>query len=224
MKFARISSVAVVGLTPDLVDVEVNVEAKALPRFEIVGLPGKAVEEAVERVRSAIKASGFAYPNHKIVVNLAPADIKKEGPLYDLPIALGILAASDQLPQEKLNNHVVLGELSLNGKIRGVQGVLPAAILCHQKELTVVAPNDNISELEIVQGLTYVAADSLGELVNFFKRETQEYTKATAKRSHSGGVSKDEIDFKHIHGQEIDRKSTRLNSSHIPLSRMPSSA
>ena len=108
------------------------------------------------------------------------------------------------------NNHVVLGELSLNGKIRGVQGVLPAAILCHQKELTVVAPNDNISELEIVQGLTYVATDSLGELVNFFKRETQEYTKATAKRSRSGGVSKDEIDFKHIHGQEMAKRAIEI--------------
>ena len=81
MKFAKVNSVAVVGLTPNLIDVEVNIESKALPRFEIVGLPGKAVEEARERVRSAIKSSGFEFPNQKIVVNLAPADLPKEGPI-----------------------------------------------------------------------------------------------------------------------------------------------
>src|SRR3989344_1140982 len=210
MKFAKVNSVAVVGLTPNLIDVEVNIESKALPRFEIVGLPGKAVEEARERVRSAIKSGGFEFPNQKIVVNLAPADIPKEGPIYDLPIALGILVASEQLFQSSIHNHVFLGELSLSGDIRGIHGVLPASVYCHQKQLTMVAPTANLSELEIVRGLTYVATSSLSELVNFLREDTMEYTQATGKNHNYVKTTTDEIDFKYIHGQEYAKRAIEI--------------
>lgn len=210
MKFAKVNSVTIVGLAPNLIDVEVNIETKALPRFEIVGLPGKAVEEARERVRSAIKASGFKFPNKKIVVNLAPADIPKEGPIYDLPIALGILVASEQLLQASLYNHVFLGELSLSGDIRGIHGVLPASVYCHQQQLTMVAPTANLSELEIVRGLTYVATNNLSELVNFLKDEASEYTQATGKNRKPSKLTKDELDFKYIHGQEYAKRAIEI--------------
>src|SRR3989344_307423 len=143
MNFAKVKSVAVVGLTPYLVDVEVNIESKALPKFEIVGLPGKAVEEAKELVRSAIKTSGFDYPNKKIIVNLAPADIQKEGPVYDLPIAIGILLADGKLTLSNINDFVFLGELSLDGNLRAVNSVLPAGIFALQNNLKVACSSHN---------------------------------------------------------------------------------
>jgi len=210
MKFAKVNSVAVVGLTPHLIDVEVNIESKALPRFEIVGLPGKAVEESRERVRSAIKAAGFQFPNQKIIVNLAPADIRKEGPIYDLSIALGVLVASEQLLQAAIYNHVFLGELSLSGDIRGIHGVLPASVYCHQNNLTMVAPIANLSELEIVKGLTYVATNSLAELTEFLNNEERAYDQASGKNPISTKSTSDKLDFKYIHGQELAKRAIEI--------------
>src|SRR3990167_6198714 len=124
---AKITSGATVGLNALLVDVEVDIASQGLPSFTIVGLPDKAVEESKERVRAAIKNSGAEFPAKRITVNLAPADLPKAGPAYDLPIALGILVASEQLlaPKEDM---LVIGELSLDGSLRHTNGVLPIAL------------------------------------------------------------------------------------------------
>jgi magnesium chelatase family protein len=127
-KLATIFSSVNVGLEPCRVEVEVDVGA-GIPSLTIVGLPDKAVEESKERVRLALKNSGFDFPQKKIVVNLAPADIKKEGPCYDLPIAIGVLVAGGLIDPEKIKNTVFLGELSLGGGVRPTKGVVQAEIL-----------------------------------------------------------------------------------------------
>ena len=124
-----ITSAAVVGLDSVPITVEVDIAAMGLPSFTIVGLPDKAVEESKERVRAAIKNTGADFPARRITVNLAPAHLPKEGPAYDLPIALGILIASEQLkaPEDELKDSIFVGELSLDGNLRRIWGILPCA-------------------------------------------------------------------------------------------------
>ena len=123
MPLAKVLSCAVAGLDGELVEVEVDI-ASGMPAFAIVGLPDAAVQEAKERVRSAIRNSGFPFPNRRITVNLAPADLRKEGPAYDLPIAVGLLIASQQAVAD-VERAVFLGELALDGTVRHAQGILP---------------------------------------------------------------------------------------------------
>ena len=125
---SKIFSGATVGLNATLIEVEVDIPNEGLPAFNIVGLGDKAVEEAKERVRSAILNSDFDMPRHRVTVNLAPADLPKQGPAYDLPIALGILIGNGDI-QVKVDRSVFLGELSLDGSLRHTQGVLPVALM-----------------------------------------------------------------------------------------------
>jgi len=136
---ARVSTVAFEGIEARAVDVQVQV-APGLPAFAIVGLPDKAVSEARERVRSALIASGLALPARRITVNLAPADLPKEGSHYDLPIALGLMAAIGAIPPDALNGFTVLGELGLDGSIAAVAGVLPAAIGANSRDEGLICP------------------------------------------------------------------------------------
>ena len=128
---ARVVSGATVGLEACLIEIEVDIPNEGLPRFNMVGLPDKAVEEAKERVRSAIKNSGADFPEGRITVNLAPADLPKAGPVYDLPIALGILIASGQISPD-IEKCLFFGELSLDGSLRSTAGVLPIAKLAFE--------------------------------------------------------------------------------------------
>ena len=124
---ASIPSFGLIGIDGFTVTAEVNL-AGGMPMFEIVGLPDASVKESRERVRAALKNSGFGFPNGRITVNLAPADLKKEGPAYDLPIALGLLACAGVLTQDQLSGTCAIGELSLDGSVRGVRGALPMVI------------------------------------------------------------------------------------------------
>src|SRR5499425_1966068 len=135
----RVSTVSFTGIEALPVDVQVQV-APGLPAFNIVGLPDKAVSEARERVRAALVASGLALPSRRITVNLAPADLPKEGSHYDLPIALGLMAAIGAVPHDALGGHTVLGELGLDGSIAAVAGVLPAAIGANAQSKGLVCP------------------------------------------------------------------------------------
>ncbi|MEI6144291.1 MAG: magnesium chelatase domain-containing protein, partial [Candidatus Berkelbacteria bacterium] len=124
-KIAKVKSCAVFGLDAFPVEVEVDI-GRGLPSFSIVGLPDKAIDESKDRVRSAIKNSNLVFPDKRLTVNLAPADIKKEGPTYDLPIAVSILLAGEQIGRDKISkNDVFIGELSLSGELRAVSGILP---------------------------------------------------------------------------------------------------
>jgi len=149
---AKVTSCAVVGLEGALVDVEVDISS-GLPSFTIVGLPDKAVQEARERVRSAIRNSNYKFPTRRITVNLAPADLKKEGPAYDLPIAIGVLISSGQLYAD-LSHSVFLGELSLDGKLRHTHGILPMVALAKDKNLSnVFVPSDDAKEASLIRNI-----------------------------------------------------------------------
>lgn len=161
---AKVYSCAVVGLDAVPVEVEVDIASGHLPSFTIVGLPDKAVEEAKERVRSAIKNTGFDFPSKRITVNLAPADLPKEGPSYDLPIALGILIASEQIRTD-IKDSLFMGELSLDGKLRRTNGALLYALLAKEKNLKrVFLPNVNAKEAAILTNIEIYPTTNLFSL------------------------------------------------------------
>ncbi|KPK47063.1 MAG: magnesium chelatase [Dehalococcoidia bacterium SM23_28_2] len=160
---AKVSSCAIIGLDGELVEVEVDISS-GLPAFAIVGLPDAAVQEAKERVRSAIRNCGLAFPQKRITVNLAPADIRKEGPVYDLPIAIGILIASEQVRANAAKG-LFLGELSLDGQVRHTQGILPMVALARERGVgSVFVPEADGQEAALVDGVEIVPVASLGQL------------------------------------------------------------
>lgn len=168
---AMVKSTALNGLNGQLVQVEVDVSG-GLPSFDLVGLPDTAVREARDRVRAAIKNSGYDFPIKRITVNLAPADIKKEGPLYDLPIAAGILAATEQIDASLLEKYIILGELSLNGAVRGITGALPNVITAWESGFShVIVPQDNAEEAALVQGAMVFPVHNLAQFVRFIQGE-----------------------------------------------------
>jgi magnesium chelatase family protein len=175
---SKVNSVATLGLEAFPVIVEVDVASYGLPHFVIVGLPNKAVDEARERVRSAIRNSGFEFPNKKITVNLAPADIPKNGSGYDLPIALGILAASEQIPNGFINS-LIYGELSLDGEVKSCNGSVLFSIMAKENGFAeVFVPTANTKEAALIEGLTIFACPTLAEVAGHLKNEStlrQEY-------------------------------------------------
>jgi magnesium chelatase family protein len=160
MSLAQLYSRARNGIQAPLVNVEVHL-ANGLPGLAIVGLPEKAVQESKDRVRGAILNSGFEFPARRITVNLAPADLPKEGGCYDLPIALGILAASGQIPRVGIGDVEFMGELALSGQLRPIKGVLPAALAAREQGRSLIVPQENLAEAALVSELERFGADSL---------------------------------------------------------------
>ena len=163
MSLATVLSRAQNGLTADLVRVEVHLAA-GLPGLNIVGLPEAAVREAKDRVKAAISTCGYQFPNRRITCNLAPADLPKEGGRFDLAIALGILAASGQIPAERIENTEILGELSLSGELRSVQGALPAALKAAAAGHRLLVPAANVAEASLAQAAEILSSHHLGAL------------------------------------------------------------
>ena len=160
MSLAVINTRAKIGLKAPSVSVEVHL-SNGLPAFNIVGLPETSVKESKDRVRSAIINSHFEFPNRRITVNLAPAELPKGGSRFDLPIAIGILAASDQLPKDSLQQYEFIAELALSGELRGVEAILPSAIACAEKSRQLVVSKHNIAEAAIVNPITALPAKHL---------------------------------------------------------------
>ena len=164
---SKVTSSTVYGLDAYQVDVEVDM-SPGLPMFSIVGLPDAAVKESRERVRAAIKNTGFNFPIRKITVNLAPADIKKEGSGFDLPMALGILTAEGVIKPEALEHYLVVGELSLDGRVRPIKGALPTAVATRDAGLKgLILPSENAREAAVVQGLSVYGVETLPQVVEF---------------------------------------------------------
>ena len=167
---AKVKTAAVVGLEGRLVDVEVDISS-GLPAMTIVGLPDTAVQEARERVRAAIRNSGCTFPMKRIVVNLAPADLKKAGPAYDLPIAVGVLLSSEQIYAD-VSQTIILGELSLDGSLRHTNGVLPMVALAHQEGFsTTIVPEADAKEASLIEGTKIIPIVSLSQLVSYLREE-----------------------------------------------------
>lgn len=208
---AKINSIALVGLAGEKVEVEVDLSS-GLPSFTIVGLPDKAVEESKERVRSAIKNSGCLFPAKRITVNLAPADLRKEGPAYDLPIALGILLASGQIEFDT-DKAVILGELSLNGNIRRTNGVLPATMTAKEMGFeSIIIPFKNAKEAAVVNGINIFGAENLYQLVRHFRKESEirqiDYQPFSPREEEEY-----EIDFSQVIGQEHAKRALEIAAS-----------
>ena len=202
---ARVATVAFQGI--DILEIDVQAQmAPGLPAFTVVGLPDKAVAESRERVRAAIGAIGLALPPLRITVNLAPADLQKEGSHFDLPIAVALLATMGALPAEELAGYAVVGELGLDGRIAPVAGVLPAAIGAHARGRALICPAQQGGEAAWVEGLKVLAPESLIALVNHFKG-TQVLTPPVPKLEAEPPVYPDLRDIK---GQETAKRALEI--------------
>ena len=207
---ASLSSCGLNGIDGFSVTVEVNV-SMGMPMFDIVGLPDTSVKESRERVRAAMKNSGFLFPNGRITVNLAPADLKKEGPAYDLPIALGLLACTGVIPSESLRGMCVLGELSLDGSVRGVRGVLPMGIFARGAGVkTLLVPEANLPELRCVEGIEVLGAGSLAQAARHLRGEEPiapmkplKYEQLLSQRAFVD-------DYAHVKGQKSAKRALEI--------------
>ena len=171
--FAKVLSAGVLGIDAYIVQVEVHLET-AQEHFTTVGLPDSAVKESKERVGAAIKNSGFRFPSKRVIVNLAPADVRKEGTAYDLPMAVGILAAMGDVSQERLNKFVILGELALDGSIRAMHGALPMALAAKEAGMQgIIVPDENSHEAAIVEGINVYPMENLADVVDFLNGDVQ---------------------------------------------------
>jgi len=199
----KVLSSALSGINAYIVDVEVDINI-GLPAMAVVGLPDTAVQESKERVKTAIKNSGFNFPAKKIVINLAPADTKKEGPSFDLPIAIGVLGASEQLEIEKLKNFMIIGELSLDGTVRSVNGTLCYAITAKENNIpNMIVPYDNAPEASVVNGLKIYPVKNLKEAYDVINN-TSNFTPIERSIDMFNNESENHyLDFSDIKGQEI---------------------
>ncbi|MCX7857358.1 MAG: YifB family Mg chelatase-like AAA ATPase [Deltaproteobacteria bacterium] len=210
---SKVQTAALLGIEATRVDVEVDI-SYGLPAFNIVGLPEASVKESKERVRSAIKNSGFEFPTDRITINLAPADLKKEGASFDLPIAVGILASSRLIPTHLFKDLLITGELSLDGHIKGVRGVLSMALLAKKEGIqSIICPSENVREAGIVDGIRVYGAKHLLDIVHFLRNEKglEEF-----KRDGSFLVSKekdDSINFSDIKGHSHAKRALQIVAS-----------
>ena len=203
-------SASVQGIDACLIDVEIDISS-GLPVFSIVGLPDTSVKESRDRVVSAIKNSGFDFPTKKITVNLAPADIKKAGGAFDLPISLGILASSGIIEKKSLQNFCAIGELSLDGKLRPVKGILPIVLSLHKFGITqVIVPEKNKNEACVAKDIEIYPFTDLKDVIKFLKRETAVEPYKQDNISVQTDSTKSSIDFSDIKGQFFAKRAAEV--------------
>lgn len=201
---------AVIGVDGLLIEVEVDI-ARGLPTFSTVGLPEGAVRESKDRVKAAIKNSGYDFPSRRITVNLAPADVKKAGTGYDLPIAIGILAASETLTGNLLSQYAAIGELSLDGSIRATQGILPMTMAAQKAGYKgVIVPMDNAPEAAVVNNIDVIGVETLPQAVEFLAEiKTISPTAADIDRIFQDNTEYD-VDFAEVKGQEHVKRAIEI--------------
>jgi magnesium chelatase family protein len=210
MMLARVFSGALLGIDAYPVEVEIDI-AQGLPQFSTVGLPEGAVKESKDRVKSAIKNSGYDFPARRITINLAPADIKKDGAAFDLPMAVGLLSATGVVKNGRIGRYVLLGELSLDGRIKPVRGVLPVAVAARGWDVDgLILPRENAAEGAIAAGSPVFAVETLGQVVDFLNREQLiEPTLVDLTRLQTERVSGGE-DFAEVAGQEHAKRALEI--------------
>jgi len=207
---AKVNSFALNGLDGYKVDIEIDINA-GLPKVEIIGLPDTAIKESAERVTSAVKNSGYHFPIKRVIVNLAPADTKKEGSLFDLPIAIGVLAASEQLFSKSYKDYVILGELSLDGKLRPINGLIAILISGMQQGYKkFIIPRENAAEASFIKGIDVYCVGTLKEAISMLEGESElqpvpfcEFVSA------ENDVSYD-LDFADVKGQSAAKRALEI--------------
>lgn len=218
MQFSKLFSAQIVGLVPHIIDVEVDI-SKGLNAFSIVGLPSASVDESRDRVSAAVKNSGFTSPkqkNQKVVISLAPAELKKEGSHYDLAVALAYLFASGETIFEP-NGKIFLGELSLNGTLRPIRGALLIANTAKNAGFTeIFLPTENAEEASLVDGITVYGARNLSEVLQHLDKNIK-FSLAPEERMPKSNLEqaddKTKVDFSHIKGQEFAKRALEISGA-----------
>ncbi|TAE59960.1 MAG: ATP-binding protein [Nostocales cyanobacterium] len=208
---ARVWSASIVGIDAIKVGVEVDVSG-GLPGIVILGLPDSAIQESKERVKATLKNAGFGFPLRKIVINLTPADLRKEGPAFDLPISIGILAASEQVNPNLLGDFLFLGEVSLDGSLRPVSGVLPIAATAQKMGITgLVVPADNAQEAAVVEGLNVYSCNNIHDVVNLLNNPSNyQPVKLNNIRENFINTSTNLADLQDVKGQSHARRALEI--------------
>ncbi|MCP4593548.1 MAG: YifB family Mg chelatase-like AAA ATPase [bacterium] len=208
---SRLHSVAFCGIDAVPVEVEIDVSPHGFAGATVVGLPDAAVKESIERVRSAIQNSGYTFPRYKTVVNLAPADVRKEGPVFDLPIALGIVFGGGEVIPEHDANYLVLGELALDGRVRVVKGVLSAALLAKERGLRgIIVPEENAREAGVVEGLEVIPVSSLTQALGFLSGQLPVDPVCIGLEEVFRTASEYDCDFAEVRGQEAVKRAMTI--------------
>lgn len=204
---------AVFGIDATIITVEVNISKGV--NFFLVGLPDSAVKESQQRIQAALKNNGYKIPVKEITINMAPADIRKEGSSYDLTIAMGILAASGQIATDRISDYLIMGELSLDGSLQPIKGVLPIAIEAKKKGLKgVILPKQNAREAAIVNGLTVYGVDNIKEVIGFFNANNDlEQTIVDIDKEFYNSLHNSSIDFKDVKGQQNIKRAFEIAAS-----------
>jgi len=203
-------SAATYGINAYLIEIETNIE-NTVPNFFMVGLPDNAVKESRERVATAIKNSAYTYPNKRVTINLAPADVKKEGSSYDLPIAIGMLASSGQVSEDRLKDFIILGELSLEGTLRPIHGALPIAVELKKKGIHgIILPKQNANEAAMVEGIDVYGVETLSEAVDLLEGKSEIIPLKLDLHAIFAVEQKYHQDFSDVKGQENVKRALEV--------------
>src|SRR5712691_8184823 len=207
---ARVRSAAVFGIEAADVSVEVDV-APGLPSFTTVGLPDSAVRESRDRVRAAIRNAGFEFPVERITVNLAPAELRKEGAVFDLPMALGILSATGLVKPGRLEDTVILGELSLDGQVRAARGVLPVALHCRRAGIArLLLPAANAAEAAVVSGLAVLPVETIHHAVEYLNGEREILPQEPESEAWASEDGSDHLDLGDVRGHAHAKRALEI--------------
>lgn len=201
---------AVHGIDATTITIEVDISQGI--KFFLVGLPDSAVKESQQRIESALRLNGFKLPGKKIIINMAPADIRKEGSSYDLPLAIGILAASGQIKNHKAERFMMMGELSLDGTLQSIKGVLPIAINARKEGFEgIILPKNNAREAAVVDNLKVYGVDNLKEVIDFFDDKLElEQTIVNTREEFFEKVNQYDFDFSDVKGQENVKRALEI--------------
>jgi magnesium chelatase family protein len=205
---AKVHSFVLIGIEAILCEVEVDVSQRGLARTTLVGLPQAAVKESIERVRRAIINGGYAFPGHGILINLAPADVKKEGPSLDLPMAVGLLRATNFIQQDRHQQFLIAGELALDGRVRKIKGGLPLALLAKAKGMRgVILPAENAREAAVVEGIEVYPVATLGQAVGFLTEQLPLEPYQLNGEPYAASAVEAALDFADVRGQEAVKRA-----------------
>lgn len=207
---SKIKTISLHGLEGYLIEVQVDVSA-GMPSWEVVGLPDISVKEAKERVRTAIKNSGFEFQSRKIVVNMAPADVRKEGTFFDLPIAIGILLDFGEIAKIKEENIAFVGELSLDGKVNKVNGILPICVEARKLGIQkIIVPKENAKEGAIVKDIEVIGVETLSQVVDYLNDEIQLIAEEVNLDNVFKNKASNVLDFSEVKGQENIKRALEV--------------
>jgi Predicted ATPase with chaperone activity len=206
----KVFGAAVQGIDATVITIEVNSTRGCM--FHLVGLPDSAVKESHERILSALQVNGYKFPTSQIVINMAPADIRKEGSAYDLPLAIGMMAAKENVSTEKLGKYIIMGELSLDGSLQTIKGALPIAIKAREEGYEgLIVPRQNAKEAAVVNNLKVYGANNIKEVMGFFNgEETLEQTVVNTREEFYAQQTSFEFDFSDVKGQENVKRSLEV--------------